>query len=76
MKKTTRSLSDLRPGDKVYSAGPSRWAKNPLTVTEPLGYIEPGSPVRGVRCGTLPGGVEMVLYDDQHVGEEIVYERG
>ena len=76
MKQTTRSLSDLIPGDKVLSVGPSRWHRSPLTVTSSLGYIEPGSPVRGVRCGTLAGGVEMVLYADQHVGDEIVYERG
>lgn len=72
---TTRTLSDLRAGDRILSIGSINHTRQPLVADSPLGPIEPGSPVNGVRCGTLAGGVEMVLYPSQCDGQLITYER-
>jgi hypothetical protein len=44
-------LDDLYPGDVIVAVNGRRYRK-PLHVTDPLGPIEPGSPVRGVRVQT------------------------
>ena len=41
-------LADLRIGDRILSHG-GRIYRTPLRVTDELGPIEFGSPVRGVR---------------------------
>lgn len=71
---TTTTLSDLKVGDRISSVGPTTHA-NGLVVTGEVAPIEPGSPVEGVRCGTLPGGVEAVLYVSQSDGHKIVFDR-
>lgn len=74
-RKTTTTLSDLTFGDRVLRIGTISHERKPLPVEAPLGSITPGSPVSGVRCGTLPGGVEMVLYPSQCDGQTIIFER-
>lgn len=72
---TTTRLADLTFGDRILRIGSITHERKPLTVEEPLASIAPGSPVEGVRCGALPGGVEMVLYPSQCDGQQIVFER-
>ena len=73
--RTTTRLEDLTFGDRILRIGSTSHERKPLTVEEPLTFITPGSPVKGVRCGTLPGGVEMVLYPSQCDGQQSVFER-
>lgn len=72
---TTKTLSDLNVGDRITNLGTISHERKPLIVSAPLTFITPGSPVRGVRCGILAGGTEMVLYPSQCDGLEIVFER-
>lgn len=75
MKITVTHLTDLRRGDRITAVGAIDHSRKPLMVSDPLGPIDPGSPVVGVRCGTLAGGVEMVLYPSQCDGQRIAVER-
>lgn len=70
---TTNTLSDLRPGDRVVSVAGGTYGPD-WVVTAPLAPLEPGHPVQGVRCGTMAGGVERVVYPDP-AGRQIVFER-
>lgn len=72
---TTKTLSDLNVGDRITNLGTISHERKPLVVSAPLTFLNPGSPLQGVRCGTLAGGVEMVLYPSQCDGLEIVFER-
>lgn len=70
---TVTDLADLRRGDRVLAIGSISHRNKPLEVESSLGPI--AGPVQGVRCGTLAGGVEMVLYPSQCNGQQIVVER-
>ena len=72
---TTTRLADLRTGDRITRLGDITYRNGGRTVTAPLAPIESGSPVIGVRCGTLAGGVEFVLYPSQVNGLDITFER-
>lgn len=73
---TTRHLSELRAGDRVLSHA-GRAYPVPLTVTAPLGPIEPGSPVEGVqvRNPNPDSPVQWVLYPAQMDGHEMEVDR-
>lgn len=71
----TTHLADLTFGDRILRIGSISHERKPLTVESPLGPIESGSPVKGVRCGVLSGGTEMVLYPSQCDGQQIVFDR-
>ncbi|WP_295124980.1 hypothetical protein [uncultured Leifsonia sp.] len=69
-------LADLRIGDRILSHG-GRVYRTPLRVTDELGPIEWGSPVRGVRVENPnpASGIEWVLYPSQMDGREMEVER-
>lgn len=71
---TVTRLADLRVGDRLVSIGDITYRTRPA-VTAELGPIEPGSPVRGVRLGTVAGGIENVRYPSQCDGQTIRVER-
>ncbi|MGP4968310.1 MULTISPECIES: hypothetical protein [Micrococcaceae] len=73
---TIHRLADLRVGDRILSHG-GRAYRTPLRVTSPLGPIEFGSPVRGVRVENPnpSSGVEWVLYPSQMDGRPMEIER-
>lgn len=68
-------LSDLRPGDRLLAVN-GRQRTRPLTVEAPLGPIEPGSPVDGVRFHKHnPEDIDMVFYPGQMDGSIMQIER-
>ncbi|MDN5771195.1 MAG: hypothetical protein L0H24_09910 [Microlunatus sp.] len=71
-----RRLADLRAEDRIVSRSGQRYGK-PLRVLEPLGPIEPGSPVQGVRVvNSNPDSLtEWVLYPSQMDGQEMEVDR-
>lgn len=73
---TVHRLAELRPGDRIKSHG-GRAYRKPLTVTDALGPIEPGSPVQGVRVESPnpDSGIEWVLYPSQMDGRAMEVER-
>ncbi|MDQ4504414.1 hypothetical protein [Sinomonas sp. ASV322] len=69
---TVHRLADLRRGDRIIGYDGHVYV-GPRTVASPLGPIEPGSPVHGVRL-EAPGGqgvIERVLYPSQMDGRPI-----
>jgi hypothetical protein len=71
-----KRLADLQAGDKLLSLD-GRPYSNPLRVTDPLGPIETGSPVQGVRVANPnPSSVvEWVFYPSQVDGRTLEVER-
>jgi len=69
-------LAELRIGDRILSHG-GRAYRTPLRVTDELGPVTFGSPVRGVRVESPnpSSGVEWVLYPSQMDGHELEVER-
>lgn len=68
-------LAELREGDVLTALDGKSYAK-PLTVTDELAPIAPGSPVRGVRFEPPAGsGVEWVFYPGQMDGHRMTIER-
>lgn len=73
---TLTRLNQLRVGDKIHS-----WDGHPYnpprTVTHALGYLGPGSTVRGVRLANPrpDDQLEYVLYPSQMDGLPLVIER-
>jgi len=69
-------LAELRIGDRLTSFN-GRPYRTPLRVTDELGLIEFGSPVRGVRVKSPnpSSGIEWVLYPSQMDGREMEVER-
>lgn len=72
---TITRLAKIEPNDRIISIGSIDHSHKPLVAQDYLAPITPGSPVQGVRCGTLAGGVEMVLYPSQCDGQQIVVDR-
>lgn len=73
---TVHRLAELRVGDRITSHG-GRAYRTPLRVTDPLGPIEAGSPVQGVRVESPnpSSGIEWVLYPSQMDGRPMEVER-
>jgi hypothetical protein len=73
---TVHRLIELRAGDRIKSHG-GRPYRKPLRVIDPLGLIEPGSPVEGVRVESPnpSSGIEWVLYPSQMDGRVMEVER-
>lgn len=76
MQTTITRLSELRTGDVILSLD-GRPYRKPLRVTDALGPIEPGSPVKGVRVESPnpASGIEWVLYPSQLDGHRLEVER-
>lgn len=71
-----RRLADLRAEDRIVARSGRRYGR-PLRVLEPLGPIEPGSPVEGVRVvnPNSDSGAEWVLYPSQMDGQQLEVDR-
>ena len=74
---TITRAADLRAGDRIVSVAPTITYRPPRTVAAPLGPIEPGSPVHGVRLVNPDptSTLELVLYPSQVDGLALVIER-
>lgn len=71
-----KRLIDLQAGDTLLSLD-GRAYRTPLWVTDPLGPIEEGSPVQGVRVANPnpDSNVEWVFYPSQVDGHTLEVER-
>ena len=68
-------LAELREGDVLTALDGKPYAK-PLTVTDELGPIAAGSPVRGVRFEPpTDSGIEWVFYPGQMDGHHMTIQR-
>lgn len=68
-------LADLKAGDRLVSFGGTPYQK-PLVVQSPLGPIEQGSPVHGVRITPPEGsGIDWIFYPSQMDGYGMTIER-
>ena len=72
---TVTRLADLRTGDRIVGLDGRTYARA-LVVTDPLGFITPGSPVEGVRLDSTGRSFEHVLYPSQWDGRAIQVQRG
>ena len=71
-----RRLADLRPEDRIVARSGRRYGR-PLRVLAPLGPVEPGSLVEGVRVvnPNADGVAEWVLYPSQMDGQQLEVDR-
>jgi len=69
-------LADLRADDRIVARSGQRYGK-PLRVLQPLGPIEPNSPVQGVRVANpnTENLIEWVLYPSQMDGQQLEVDR-
>lgn len=77
MKLTLTRAADLRAGDRILSIGSRITYRPARTVVAPLGPIEHGSPVQGVRLINPNAGspLELVLYPAHIDGQTVTVER-
>lgn len=71
-----KRLAELRAGDTLLSLDGRKY-RTPLWVTDPLGPIEPGLPVQGVRVANPNpnSDIEWVFYPSQVDGHTLEVER-
>lgn len=71
-----RRLADLRAEDRIVARSGQRYGR-PLRVLAPLGPIESGSPVEGVRVvnPNADSVAEWVLYPSQMDGQQLEVDR-
>lgn len=68
-------LADLQMGDRLTALDGKPYSK-PLVVQDPLGPLQHGSPVLGVRFIPPEGsGIEWVFYPSQMDGHAMTVER-